>query len=77
MKEDGTMARCPTLRSSPKKHGLKIVTIADLIKYKTKNEKPRAPRGRDADTHPFGGEFTLMRTRTTWTKDPLALSRER
>ena len=34
MNEDGTMARLPELEIFAEKHGLKIVTIADLIKYK-------------------------------------------
>ena len=39
MNEDGRMARLPDLEAFAKKHGLKIVTIADLIKYKMRNEK--------------------------------------
>ncbi|MFH1715317.1 MAG: bifunctional 3,4-dihydroxy-2-butanone-4-phosphate synthase/GTP cyclohydrolase II [Elusimicrobiota bacterium] len=34
MKDDGTMARLPELKKFAKKHKLKIVSIADLIKYK-------------------------------------------
>lgn len=39
MKEDGTMARVPELLEFSQKHGLKIVTIADLIQYRRKHEK--------------------------------------
>lgn len=39
MKEDGTMARVPELLQFAKKHGLKIVTIADLIQYRRRHEK--------------------------------------
>jgi 3,4-dihydroxy 2-butanone 4-phosphate synthase/GTP cyclohydrolase II len=39
MKEDGRMARLPDLEVFAEKHGLKIVTIADLIKYKMRAEK--------------------------------------
>ena len=39
MNEDGRMARLPDLEVFAEKHGLKIVTIADLIKYKMRNEK--------------------------------------
>ncbi|MFZ3170634.1 MAG: bifunctional 3,4-dihydroxy-2-butanone-4-phosphate synthase/GTP cyclohydrolase II [Carboxydocellales bacterium] len=39
MKEDGTMARVPELLEFAKKHNLKIVTIADLIQYRRRNEK--------------------------------------
>jgi 3,4-dihydroxy 2-butanone 4-phosphate synthase/GTP cyclohydrolase II len=38
MNEDGTMARMPDLQIFSKKHGLKIVTIADLIKYRLSKE---------------------------------------
>ncbi|NLX91183.1 MAG: bifunctional 3,4-dihydroxy-2-butanone-4-phosphate synthase/GTP cyclohydrolase II [Firmicutes bacterium] len=39
MNEDGTMARVPQLLEFAKKHGMKIVTIADLINYRMKTEK--------------------------------------
>ena len=38
MNEDGTMARMPDLEIFSRKHGLKIVTIADLIKYRLHKE---------------------------------------
>jgi len=38
MNEDGTMARVPQLMEYVKKHNLKIITIADLIDYRRKNE---------------------------------------
>ncbi|MFA6027954.1 MAG: bifunctional 3,4-dihydroxy-2-butanone-4-phosphate synthase/GTP cyclohydrolase II [Patescibacteria group bacterium] len=39
MNEDGTMARLPDLIHFAHKHGLKIVSIADLIKYRKRKEK--------------------------------------
>lgn len=39
MHEDGTMARLPELVKFAKKHKLKIITIADLIKYRRLTEK--------------------------------------
>lgn len=39
MNEDGTMARLPELRKFVKKHNLKIISIADLIKYRQAREK--------------------------------------
>ncbi len=39
MNDDGTMARLPQLEEYVKKHNLKLITIADLIKYRYKNEK--------------------------------------
>ncbi|HCY16431.1 MAG: 3,4-dihydroxy-2-butanone-4-phosphate synthase [Curvibacter sp. GWA2_64_110] len=38
MKDDGTMARLPDLQLFAAEHGLKIGTIADLIKYRSHNE---------------------------------------
>ena len=60
MKEDGTMARLPDLEVFAERHGLKIVTIADLIRYKMKNEtlvrrvvETRIPTR-------YGGEFMVI-----------------
>jgi 3,4-dihydroxy 2-butanone 4-phosphate synthase/GTP cyclohydrolase II len=39
MKEDGSMARMPDLEIFAKKHGLRIVTIADLIQYRLQTER--------------------------------------
>ncbi|SIS43979.1 bifunctional 3,4-dihydroxy-2-butanone-4-phosphate synthase/GTP cyclohydrolase II [Neptunomonas antarctica] len=39
MNEDGTMARRPDLEKFAEKHNLKIGTIADLIHYRTTNER--------------------------------------
>lgn len=39
LNEDGTMARLPQLIEFAKKHSMKIVSIADLIKYRLKREK--------------------------------------
>jgi len=36
---DGTMARLPELRRLAKKHNLKIITIADLIKFRRRKEQ--------------------------------------
>jgi 3,4-dihydroxy 2-butanone 4-phosphate synthase/GTP cyclohydrolase II len=60
MNEDGTMARLPDLEVFAEKHDLKIVTIADLIKYKMRNEHivRRAVETRIPTS--FGGEFTLI-----------------
>jgi len=38
MNEDGTMARRPDLDQFAKKHGLRIVTVADIIAYRMRNE---------------------------------------
>ncbi|MEG0370754.1 MAG: bifunctional 3,4-dihydroxy-2-butanone-4-phosphate synthase/GTP cyclohydrolase II [Clostridium sp.] len=39
MNEDGEMARTPDLINFSKKHNLKIITIADLVKYRARTEK--------------------------------------
>lgn len=39
MKDDGTMARLPDLVEYSRKHQLKLITIADLIKYRSHEEK--------------------------------------
>jgi 3,4-dihydroxy 2-butanone 4-phosphate synthase/GTP cyclohydrolase II len=39
MNEDGTMARVPQLLEFCKLHGLKILTVADLIRYRMRHER--------------------------------------
>jgi 3,4-dihydroxy 2-butanone 4-phosphate synthase/GTP cyclohydrolase II len=39
MNEDGTMARMPQLEVFAKKHGLKIVSVAELIAYRFRHER--------------------------------------
>jgi 3,4-dihydroxy 2-butanone 4-phosphate synthase / GTP cyclohydrolase II len=39
MNDDGTMARVPELTKFARKHGLLMVTIADLIKYRMRTER--------------------------------------
>jgi 3,4-dihydroxy 2-butanone 4-phosphate synthase/GTP cyclohydrolase II len=39
MNEDGTMARVPDLVSYCERHGLKLITVADLIAYRRRTEK--------------------------------------
>ena len=38
MNEDGTMARRPNLNAFAQSHGLRVVTIADIIAYRMRNE---------------------------------------
>ena len=60
MNDDGTMSRMPDLEIFAKKHSLKIVTIADLIRYRLQNES--LVRRAAVTTLPTasGGEFTAM-----------------
>ncbi|MBE9912950.1 bifunctional 3,4-dihydroxy-2-butanone-4-phosphate synthase/GTP cyclohydrolase II [Paenibacillus donghaensis] len=39
MNEDGTMARLPDLQLIARKHGLKLISIQELIKYRNQREK--------------------------------------
>ncbi len=59
LKDDGTMARRPDLELFAKEHGLKIGTIADLIRYRLDNEHTVE---RIAETHVQTefGEFRLV-----------------
>lgn len=59
LNEDGTMARVPQLTEFCRKHGLKFVTIADLIKYRTRTEK-LVRRAAEADLPSRYGHFRLI-----------------
>ena len=39
MKEDGTMARVPDLTEFCKEHGMKMLTVAELIRYRMQHER--------------------------------------
>jgi 3,4-dihydroxy 2-butanone 4-phosphate synthase / GTP cyclohydrolase II len=39
MNEDGTMARVPDLADFCERHGIKLITVADLIEYRRRTEK--------------------------------------
>ncbi|MBU1003622.1 MAG: bifunctional 3,4-dihydroxy-2-butanone-4-phosphate synthase/GTP cyclohydrolase II [Proteobacteria bacterium] len=59
MRDDGTMARMPDLKEFAKKHGLKIATIRDLIKYRMKFGTMAVQRKAEAKLPTcFGGDFT-------------------
>ncbi|HOM01832.1 MAG TPA: bifunctional 3,4-dihydroxy-2-butanone-4-phosphate synthase/GTP cyclohydrolase II [Acetivibrio sp.] len=59
MNDDGTMARAPQLIEFSKKHGLKIITIADLIKYRRNNEK-LIKRAAEAKLPTDYGDFKIV-----------------
>jgi len=54
MNEDGTMSRVPELLEFGARHGLLIVTIADLIRYRLRTEKYVRPIGETALTTAYG-----------------------
>ncbi len=58
MNEDGTMARVPQLAKFAKKHGLLMITIADLIKYRIRTES-LVKRVASARLPTEYGEFSL------------------
>ncbi|MBI4495884.1 MAG: bifunctional 3,4-dihydroxy-2-butanone-4-phosphate synthase/GTP cyclohydrolase II [Deltaproteobacteria bacterium] len=60
MNDDGTMARMPDLEVFAKKHNLKIVTIADLIRYRLQNEGLVRRAAKTSLPTVHGGEFTVI-----------------
>ena len=60
MKEDGTMARLPDLEVFAEEHGLRIASIADLIKYKMQNETIVRRVVETKLPTSYGGEFRLI-----------------
>jgi 3,4-dihydroxy 2-butanone 4-phosphate synthase / GTP cyclohydrolase II len=60
MNEDGTMARMPDLKSFAERHGLKIVTIADLIKYRINKESLVRRIATAKLPTKYGGMFTVI-----------------
>lgn len=60
MKDDGTMARMQDLEEFSKKHGISIVTIADLIQYRMKQERLVKKVAEAGVTTEYGGLFKAM-----------------
>lgn len=60
MRDDGSMARLPDLEVFAKEHGLKIITIADLIKFRMKTEKLVRRVAEATLPTLYGGEFKLI-----------------
>jgi 3,4-dihydroxy 2-butanone 4-phosphate synthase/GTP cyclohydrolase II len=60
MKDDGTMARMPDLEIFAKEHGLKIVTIADLINFRMKTESFVRRAATATLPTAFGGDFKFI-----------------
>ncbi len=59
MNEDGTMARMPQLEVFAKKHGLKIISVADLIAYRYRHERLVTRVAEAKLPTPFG-DFTVI-----------------
>jgi len=60
MNDDGTMARMPDLQIFAKKHALKIVTVADLIKYRMSKESLVRRIATAKLPTKYGGLFTAI-----------------
>ena len=58
LKEDGTMARLDDLKIFAKEHGLKVISIEDLVKYRKSHDK-LVERVADADMPTEWGKFTM------------------
>jgi 3,4-dihydroxy 2-butanone 4-phosphate synthase/GTP cyclohydrolase II len=59
LNEDGTMARRPDLEKFAREHGIKLGTIADLIRYRLDNEHT-IERVAETDVQTEFGEFHLV-----------------
>ncbi|MDO9514848.1 MAG: bifunctional 3,4-dihydroxy-2-butanone-4-phosphate synthase/GTP cyclohydrolase II [Syntrophales bacterium] len=60
MKEDGTMARMPDLELFAKEHGIKIVTVADLIDFRMQHERLIKRVAEATLPTKYGGEFQII-----------------
>jgi 3,4-dihydroxy 2-butanone 4-phosphate synthase/GTP cyclohydrolase II len=60
MNEDGTMARMGDLEIFSKKHNIRVVTIADLIKYRLQNESLVQRAAITSLPTVYGGEFKAI-----------------
>lgn len=60
MNDDGSMARMPNLIKFAQKHQMKIATIADLIEYRSKNEKLIEEVSRQKFISKTAGEFEAI-----------------
>jgi 3,4-dihydroxy 2-butanone 4-phosphate synthase/GTP cyclohydrolase II len=69
MNEDGTMARVPDLIPYCRNHGIKLVTISDLIEYRRRMEK-LVERIVSVRLPTAYGEFTAVAFRETLTGKP-------
>jgi 3,4-dihydroxy 2-butanone 4-phosphate synthase/GTP cyclohydrolase II len=64
MKDDGAMARVSDLIPYCERHGLKMITVADLVEYRRRHEK-LVERGAEVRLPTEHGEFTAIAFRET------------
>jgi len=55
MNDDGTMSRVPQLIEFCRTHGLKMLTVAELIRYRMQHRALRSPRSRSSAGHGLRG----------------------
>jgi 3,4-dihydroxy 2-butanone 4-phosphate synthase/GTP cyclohydrolase II len=60
MNEDGTMARVPQLREFCQRHGLKMISVADLIRYRLRHEHYVHRKGEGCIDTDFGEFRTIL-----------------
>lgn len=60
MDDDGTMARMPALEEFSEKHGVGIVTIADLVEYRMRAESFVHRAASTTIPTEYGGEFEMI-----------------
>ncbi len=68
LNEDGTMSRMPQLEKFSAEHGIKIVTVADIIKYRREHEK-LVERVAEARIPTRYGEFIAVSYRSMVDRD--------
>jgi len=59
MRDDGEMARLPDLIAFAQRHGIKIGTISDLIKYRRRHDNLVRVREESEITSEFGGDWKM------------------
>ena len=75
MNEDGTMARVPQLREFCAKHGLKMISVADLIRHRLRHERYVHRRAAGCITTEFGEFRTVLYASEISPESHLALIR--
>src|SRR4051794_27429055 len=73
MNPDGTMARVPQLADFCREHGLKMISVADLIRYRLHNERVIHRQAEGTLTNQFGTFRTIAYTSSVDPETHLAL----
>jgi len=75
MNDDGTMARVPQLEEFCKRHGMKMISVADLIRYRLRHERFIRRIAEGCITTEFGDFRTIAYSSSTDPETHLALVR--